>query len=235
MEPARSEGALPLPGENSTGGTSPFVGWAVLRSGSSVPRPGKMWPRHGGFSIMTTQGRLAAILTALTFFGCKGPLQASAASAVDGAGSASSGEGATTASGSGGAPRKEYVTDPTLNNMNAFDVTIPARWHFQGTLFQGGNCTSLPFGVWRATSPDGLSKAERLPALAWVWGTGPMIGFMPKKDCLPLKGPMSAQEFLKYLAAIMKVEYVSDEPVPAELNAKAQKELRDAEAVYAPQ
>ncbi len=41
-----------------------------------------------------------------------------------------------------------------------------------------------------------------------------MIGFMSKNDCLPLKGPMSAQEFLKYVAATVKLEYVADEPVP---------------------
>jgi hypothetical protein len=184
---------------------------------------------------MATKGRLATILIALALFGCKGPLQTSAANAAEGLSGASAGNGATTASASGGSPHKEYVTDPTLNNMNAFDVTIPAKWHFQGTLFQGGNCSSLPYGVWRATSPDGLSMAERMPALGWVWGTGPMIGFMPKNDCLPLKGPMSAQEFLKFLAATMKVEYVSDEPVPAELNAKALKEVQDAAAIYAPQ
>ena len=45
--------------------------------------------------------------------------------------------GATSTSGG---TRKEYITDPTLNNMNAFDVTIPAKWHFQGVLYQGGNC-----------------------------------------------------------------------------------------------
>ena len=184
---------------------------------------------------MRTKGRLATILIALALFGCKGPLQTSAANAAEGSSGASAGDGATTASASGGSPHKEYVTDPTLNNMNAYDVTIPAKWHFQGTLFQGGKCASIPYGVWRATSPDGLSMAERMPALAWVWGTGPMIGFMPKSDCLPLKGPMSAQEFLKYLAATMKVEYVSDEPVPAELNATAQKAVQDAAAIYAPQ
>ena len=175
---------------------------------------------------MTAHGRFATMLIALTLFGCKGPLATSAASAGEGGGASTASTGGT---------HKEFVTDPTLNNMNAFDVTIPSKWHFQGTLFQGGKCTSIPFGVWRATSPDGLSMAERMPALAWVWGTGPMIGFMPKNDCLPLKGPMSAQDFLKYLAATMNVEYVSDEPVPAELNEKAQKAVRDAAAIYAPQ
>ena len=44
---------------------------------------------------------------------------------------------------------------------------------------------------------------------------------------------MHAQDFLKYLAATMKVEYVADEPVPAELNAKVQQQERDAEASVA--
>ena len=45
---------------------------------------------------------------------------------------------------------------------------------------------------------------------------------------------MTAQAFLKYLAATMKLEYVADEAVDPAENAKAQKALQDAEAVYAP-
>jgi hypothetical protein len=174
---------------------------------------------------MSTKGRLATILIALTFVGCKGPSQTSAASAGEG--------GGATAASTGGT-QKEYISDPSLSDMNAFSVTIPAKWHFKGVLYQGGNCASVPFGVFRATSPDGLSSVERLPALGWRWGTGPMIGLMPKSDCLPIKGPMSAQDFLKYLAATLKVDYMGPEPVPAEEDAKAQKALHDAEAVYAP-
>src|SRR5450432_1890354 len=36
--------------------------------------------------------------------------------------------------------RVEYITDPSMNNMNAVSVTVPAKWHFQGVLFQGGQC-----------------------------------------------------------------------------------------------
>ena len=89
--------------------------------------------------------------------------------------------------------------------------------------------------TWRATSPDGLSAVEQMPALSWVWGTGPKLGYMPKNDCLPLKGSMSAPEFLRYLAATMKVQFVADDPVPAMQNEKAQEELRRAQATYAPQ
>jgi hypothetical protein len=64
----------------------------------------------------------------------------------------------------------EYITDPSLNNMNAFSVTIPAKWHFRGVLYEGGKCVPTPFGVFRASSPDGLSSMERMPALGWRSG-----------------------------------------------------------------
>jgi hypothetical protein len=175
--------------------------------------------------MVTTVGRFAAILLALTFFGCKGPVESSAAATE-------TSETGSAASGSG--TKVQYVTDPTLNNMHAFAVTVPAKWHFQGVLYQGGNCTSVPFNVFRATSPDGLSYVERMPVLAWFWGKGPFLKFMPKTDCLPLSGPMTAQQFLVYLAGTMKVQYIGPDPVPAEENEKAQKGLRDAEAIYGP-
>ena len=131
-----------------------------------------------------------------------------------------------------GGTRDEQVTDPTLNNMVAYTVIIPAKWHFQGAQFQGGKCSPMPFRVWRATSPDGLSFMERMPVFGWAWGTGPMAEHMPE-GCLPLHGSMSAQDFLKHVAAMLQVEYVSDQPQPASLNASLQKELRDADASVA--
>jgi hypothetical protein len=53
-----------------------------------------------------------------------------------------------------------------------------------------------------------------------------MIGFTPKDGCLPLNGPMSAQDFVKYLSAILQVQYVSDVPVPAAQNAALQKDAQ---------
>jgi hypothetical protein len=133
--------------------------------------------------------------------------------------------------------RDEILTDPTMNNMKAFSVTLPVKWHFRGVLMQGDDCVGLPYAVWRASSPDGLSYVELMPPLGWRWGSGPMAGFADKQknSCLPMKGPMHAREFLKYLAATMKVEYVADEPVPAEINAKVQQQERDAEASVAGQ
>jgi hypothetical protein len=182
---------------------------------------------------MTTKDRVATILIALAIFGCKGPMQTSAASSGEGVNGAASADGAST--GASGGAHKEYITDPSMDDMNAIGVTIPAKWHFQGILMQGGTCASAPFAVYRATSPDGLSYQEQMPTLAWEWGTGPLIGYMKKDDCLPMRGPLSAQNYLKYLAATMKVNYDADEAVPAELNAKAQKMLADAQARYAPQ
>ncbi len=109
----------------------------------------------------------------------------------------------------------------------------PSNWLFQGVLIQGSQCVPTPFAVFRATSPDGLTFVEQLPVLGWAWGTG-FAANVDHKDCLPLKEAMGAQDFLKYLSAILKVEYVADDPVPAEIQAKVQKEMENAQAVYAP-
>jgi hypothetical protein len=135
------------------------------------------------------------------------------------------------------ATRTEYVTDPTLNNMKAYSITVPSAWHLQGVLLQGaglGHCLPYPQEVWRATSPDGLSFVEQLPGMSWVYGEGPMASNLPTNGCLPLKKSMNAQDFLKYLASTLQVAYAADEPIPEE-NAKAQKALQDAEAKSAAQ
>jgi hypothetical protein len=170
---------------------------------------------------MITKARLALILIALSCFGCKGAPTTSATSAGDGAGSTPS-----------SATQVAYVQDPTLNNMNAVAVTIPVGWKFQSALFQGGNCATYPYAVWRATSPDGQSLSELMPAMGWIWGSGPQLRFWPQQGCLPLNGPMTAQQFLVYLAKTMNVNYVADFPVPAAANAAAQKylQLQDADA-----
>ena len=184
---------------------------------------------------MSTKARLAPILIALTFFGCKGPVQTSAASEGDGGSAAPSGEGVSSASASGsgfgGGTQVQHIPDPSMNNMNAFAITIPAGWRFDGILMPSGDCTSGPFVVYRAKSPDGQSKVERLPVLGWSWGTGPAA---PRKEnsCLPLSGPMSAQNFLKYLAATMHLDYVGDEQVPAEDLAAVQGQGEKAAGYY---
>jgi hypothetical protein len=177
---------------------------------------------------MSFKFRLATSLIVLTLVGCSGKTAANAASGGE---SAAGGSGPSVATSSG--TRVEAIKDPTLNNMNAFDVTVPVKWHFQGTLYQGGNCTPVPDEVFRVTSPDGLSYVERMPALSWRWGTGPMAAHMPQSDCLPVNGPMSAEQFLKYVAGTLHVDYVSSDAVPAAENAKAQTALQNAQAAVA--
>ena len=179
--------------------------------------------------MLITRKLLAGAVIAVTLFGCKSGGSTPSASAA--APSAAAG-GAPLSAGSGGA-RKEEIVDPSLNNMNAVEVTVPAAWHFQGTLMQGGNCVPTPFPVFRVTSPDGLSAFEREPAMGWRWGTGPLAA--GETDCLPLKSALGAQAFLKYLAPTMHMTYVSDVPEPAAENAAAQQGLAAAVAAYAPQ
>ena len=150
---------------------------------------------------------------------------------------AQSSAGAVPSAGAPPGTRDEIITDPTMNNRKAFSVTIPAKWHLQGVLMQGDDCVGLPYIVWRASSPDGLSYVELMPPLGWRFGSGPWADLVGKQknSCLPMKGPMHAQDFLKYLAATMKVDYVADEPIPAEINAKVQQQERDAAASVAGQ
>jgi hypothetical protein len=126
-----------------------------------------------------------------------------------------------------------FVQDPVLN-MDAFEVFYPQKWHFQGTVVQGTSCFPVPFVVFRASSPDGLTVLEKLPRLDWRWGTAPGIN-QAQRDCLPLKQTLSAQELLKNVSATMNLEYLSDVPPPADLLAAAQKGAAQAKASMAAQ
>jgi hypothetical protein len=136
---------------------------------------------------------------------------------------------------------KRVIKDPVVNGMDAIEVTIPAKWHFQGGMylmaeestFLGDRCSSSPTGVYRATSPDGLSFTEELPSPAWGWASGPNAAMYGVKDCFPLQGPISAQDLLKYIAATLGVEYLGDETVPAERLAQVKKKVDDSNASYA--
>lgn len=121
---------------------------------------------------------------------------------------------------SGGVPAKgtrlEAIDDPTLG-MTAYSVTVPANWHFAGTIIQGTSCSGIAFPVFRATSRDGLTVMETLPRMDWGWQTGP--GAEPTRDanhdCLPLEEYLHVQDFLKVIAGMMGVEYVAEAPMPA--------------------
>jgi hypothetical protein len=166
---------------------------------------------------------LAGAAVALTVFGCKSGTAASEATVTAGAPVATAAQGSS----------KQTIVDPSLNNMPAVLVTIPASWHFQGTLEQGsGQCVPTPFPVFRVTSPDGLSAFEKEPTIGWMFGTGPLAA-VTSQDCVALKAGMSAQDFLKFLAPTLNLTYVSDVAEPAAENAAAQAGLQSAQAAYA--
>jgi hypothetical protein len=108
--------------------------------------------------------------------------------------------------------------------MPAYTVTMPAGWKFQGVLLQGGvaMCNSLASRVWRATSPDGSILVEEEPQLLWAWGNGPK----PVQGCLPQKGPISAQDLLTHVAAMLDVDYDGPDQMP-EAMAKGVKQYQD--------
>ncbi len=185
--------------------------------------------------MLSIRGRVVALLVAATLTGCKSGTATAAGSGTE-AGS-SAGSGISSASGVPGltsGTQTAYIQDPSLNNMNAISVSIPAKWIFQGTLIQGDQCSPTPYPVFRATSPDGLTFVERMPNLNWVWGTGPMTSAQTN-GCLPLKQALSAQDFLKYYSQTLKYAYMGDEPVPDAVNAAAQKNVSDAQATFAAQ
>jgi len=123
-------------------------------------------------------------------------------------------------SSAGGGTREESVSDPSFN-MVAATFTVPAKWRFVGQYFAAGNCGSIPYFVFRASSPDGLSYVEDLPRYGWGWGTGMAANGKRDEACMKLSSAIPAREFLKIVSATLNLDYVSDAPVPADLVAKA--------------
>jgi hypothetical protein len=92
------------------------------------------------------------------------------------------------------------ISDPTLNNMPAAAITIPAGWKMEGMMLTSP-CTTLPQGVFRAYSPDGLMQMRFEPAMGWSWKTSRNMG--TPQGCLPLRKPMTAAQFLDYYAGMI--------------------------------
>jgi hypothetical protein len=133
------------------------------------------------------------------------------------------------------------IKDPTMHGMKAIEITYPAKWHFRGDLFLSGvtghagiskvaDCGLGPTAVFRATSPDGLSFVEQWPLAVWGWSNGAKDAWYSGSKCYPLHGPMSAQEYLKFVAAMMGVEYLGDVPANPAESARLQKSAQDANA-----
>ena len=93
------------------------------------------------------------------------------------------------------------ITDPTLGNMKALTVTIPAGWQFQGTVVRGPDCYPNSFPTFRAYSRDGLTEIRLLPAFNWSFH--PAIRMNTIAGCLPFQHTMTAAEFLNHFVELI--------------------------------
>lgn len=161
-------------------------------------------------------------------------LIAGCTSTLNRAAAASSGSGAQAGSGqkTGGARyvnsaalssqmTTSPISDPSLNNMVAFDATIPAGWKLQGIVMHPA-CTPFPFPVFRAYSPDGLLQLRQEPLLGWNWNArfkGTQNG------CANVSGVVSAADFLKFYVGTIEggVHVVGTMPVTAAYSEWAQR------------
>ena len=101
--------------------------------------------------------------------------------------------------------------DPILD-ITAYTLSIPSGWNFSSAVIQGSSCVAGPFPVFRAVSPDGLSGVKQLPRMDWAWSDNAGVG--KGGDCLPYRQEISAEDLLKYMTAVLQVEFVRDDPNP---------------------
>jgi hypothetical protein len=123
------------------------------------------------------------------------------------------------------------VQDPTLNNMDAQAVTIPAGWKMQGIMLTSP-CTQLPWPVFRSYSPDGLMEMRSEPAFGWLWQ--PMVSNTPANGCTPMKNQVTAAQFLQYYTGIIPggVHIVGPMPAPPSLQQAEQRMVNNINATY---
>jgi hypothetical protein len=112
------------------------------------------------------------------------------------------------------------ITDPTLNDMVAVTMTIPAGWKLQG-IEMHPPCTPSPFPAFRAYSADGLMQIRQQPLLGWHWDSASQLN---QNGCANISGPLSAADFLKYYVGTIEggVHVVGTLPVPAAYSQWAQ-------------
>jgi hypothetical protein len=116
--------------------------------------------------------------------------------------------------------------------MTAYNVNVPVTWKFDGIYAAGTSCSEIPFPVFRAYSPDGLTELRRFPRLDWSWSNSKFKG-APHPDCLNLQQELSAQEFLKYIMGVLQVAYVRDAPIQQQLIDAQQKQIDQSNAALA--
>ncbi len=102
------------------------------------------------------------------------------------------------------------ITDPSLNNMPAADVTIPAGWRLEG-IEMLLPCTPAPSPVFRAHSPDGLMQIRQEPVMGWRWDSKLTVN---QGGCAKINGVVSAADYLKYYLETMHGGFHVVGPMP---------------------
>lgn len=106
------------------------------------------------------------------------------------------------------------IIDPAYG-IKAFTITIPATWKFQGTVMPGPECSLIPYPVFRAYSPDGLSEMRLMPVFNWTFHPN-MRNFHAPAGCLDFGRTLTAQEFLDHyeeMAAVNGMHVVGPMPI----------------------
>ncbi len=108
------------------------------------------------------------------------------------------------------------IMDPAYG-IKAFNITIPAGWKLEGTVIPGPECSQVPYPVFRAYSPDGLSEMRLMPTFNWTFHPN-LRGFRSPSGCLNIGGTLTAEEFLKRyeeMAAASGMHVVGPMPIAA--------------------
>lgn len=91
------------------------------------------------------------------------------------------------------------VADPIFK-MDAFTVTLPADWSFEGAVLRG-SCGSGAMYVYRASSPDGLTGVQAMPAVDWYYAQDPRAITMTGGSTCNLHAPVAATKQAAEIAA----------------------------------
>jgi hypothetical protein len=179
---------------------------------------------------MRKLGQVSTMVAAIAILaaGCSSgssSTSSTASASSDGSGVASGGKagGATYVSGTplSNQLTTATITDPSLGNIVAATLTIPAGWKLQG-IEMISPCTFLPWPVFRSYSPDGLMQYRIEPVFGWQWHPNAKGTF--NSGCANISGPMSAANFLQYYLGTMQggVHVVGTMAVPAAYSQWAQ-------------
>ena len=101
------------------------------------------------------------------------------------------------------------LTDASFGGMPASQVTVPGGWRVQGQMITSP-CANLPSATWDAVAPNGQGEIHVLPVFGWRWGN---VG-QRSNGCIPLAGPLHADDFLqKFAARLPGVRVVGAMPI----------------------